>query len=182
MTMVTSELPPPPPGLGRRSAGWLHRRPAVRLGGLLALPHARPIGYFMARVASPPIRNVLIVAAIVPLWASYLIKVYSWRLILAEEGILNWALGPLGLKGPGFGDVAVWLVFTYIWLPYMILPVYAGFERIPRSLLEASADLGARSWTTFRRSVLPLVFPALGAGPLFPFFLTPGASLVPAPV
>ena len=146
--------------------------------GLLALP----IGYFMARVASPRTRNVLVVAAIVPLWASYLIKVYSWRLILAEEGILNWALGPLGLKGPGFGDVAVWLVFTYIWLPYMILPVYAGFERIPRSLLEASADLGARSWTTFRRIVLPLVFPALVAGSIFTFSLTLGDYIVPATV
>ena len=146
--------------------------------GLLALP----IGYFMARVATPRTRNVLVVAAIVPLWASYLIKVYSWRLILAEEGILNWAVAPLGLKGPGFGDVAVWLVFTYIWLPYMILPVYAGFERIPRSLLEASSDLGGRPWATFRRIVLPLVFPALVAGSIFTFSLTLGDYIAPATV
>ena len=79
-----------------------------------------------------------------PLWSSYLVKVYAWRVILQEEGILNWVLGPLGLSGPGFGNVATWLVFSYLWLPFMILPVYAGLERIPNSLLEASGDLGAR--------------------------------------
>ncbi len=249
MTTIRNDLPPPPRGPARRLAGWLHRRPSVRLGGLLAGPVgwlvivylgslaimllnafwtrdafsgqtiyvptlknfedlingpypgitlrtvalaaavtvtcgllALPIGYFMARIASPRLRNTLVVAVIVPLWASYLIKVYSWRLILAEEGIVNWALAPLGLKGPGFGDIAVWLVFTYIWLPYMILPVYAGFERIPESLLEASSDLGGRSWTTFRRIVLPLVFPAMVAGSIFTFSLTLGDYIAPATV
>jgi putative spermidine/putrescine transport system permease protein len=143
---------------------------------------ALPIAFFMARIASAHVRNALVVAVIVPLWASYLIKVYSWRLILAEEGILNEVLGAIGLRGPGFGDVAVWLVFTYLWLPYMILPVYAGLERIPNSMLEASADLGGRSWMTFRRVVLPLVLPALVAGSIFTFSLTLGDYIAPAQV
>lgn len=143
---------------------------------------ALPIGFFMARVASPRLRGALVVAVIVPLWASYLIKVYSWRLILAEEGLLNQLLAPLGISGPGFGDVAVWLVFTYLWLPYMVLPVYAGLERIPHSLLEASADLGGRSWITFRRVVLPLVLPAMVAGSIFTFSLTLGDYIAPAQV
>ena len=143
---------------------------------------ALPIAFFMARVVPPRWRSALVVAVIVPLWASYLIKVYSWRLILAEEGILNELLRPLGLSGPGFGDVAVWLVFTYLWLPYMILPVYAGLERIPDSLLEASADLGGRSLVTFRRVVLPLVLPAVVAGSIFTFSLTLGDYIAPAQV
>jgi putative spermidine/putrescine transport system permease protein len=140
---------------------------------------AMPIAYFMARVIPARFRSAMVVAVIVPLWASYLIKVYSWRIILAEEGILNELLRPIGLRGPGFGDVAVWLVFTYLWLPYMILPVYAGLERIPDSLLEASADLGGRSWVTFRRVVLPLVLPALVAGSIFTFSLTLGDYITP---
>jgi putative spermidine/putrescine transport system permease protein len=146
--------------------------------GLLALP----IAFFMARVIPARFRSAMVVAVIVPLWASYLIKIYSWRLILAEEGLLNELLGPLGLRGPGFGDVAVWLVFTYLWLPYMILPVYAGLERIPESMLEASADLGGRSWITFRRVVLPLVLPAMLAGSIFTFSLTLGDYIAPAQV
>jgi putative spermidine/putrescine transport system permease protein len=143
---------------------------------------ALPIAFFMARVVPARVRSALVVAVIVPLWASYLIKVYSWRLILAEEGILNELLQPLGLSGPGFGDVAVWLVFTYLWLPYMILPVYAGLERIPDSLLEASADLGGRALVTFRRVVLPLVLPAVVAGSIFTFSLTLGDYIAPAQV
>jgi putative spermidine/putrescine transport system permease protein len=143
---------------------------------------ALPIAFFMARVVPPRFRNAMVVAVIVPLWASYLIKVYSWRIILAEEGILNELLRPFGLSGPGFGDVAVWLVFTYLWLPYMILPVYAGLDRIPDSVLEASADLGGRSWMTFRRVVLPLVLPAVVAGSIFTFSLTLGDYIAPAQV
>ena len=143
---------------------------------------ALPIAFFMARVVPPRLRGALVVAVIVPLWASYLIKVYSWRLILAEEGILNEVLRPFGMAGPGFGDVAVWLVFTYLWLPYMILPVYAGLERIPDSLLEASADLGGRAMVTFRRVVLPLVLPAVVAGSIFTFSLTLGDYIAPAQV
>jgi putative spermidine/putrescine transport system permease protein len=143
---------------------------------------ALPIAFFMARVVPPRFRSALVVAVIVPLWASYLIKVYSWRIILAEEGILNELLRPFGLEGPGFGEVAVWLVFTYLWLPYMILPVYAGLDRIPDSMLEASADLGGRSWMTFRRVVLPLVLPAMIAGSIFTFSLTLGDYIAPAQV
>ena len=143
---------------------------------------ALPIAFFMARVLPPRFRSAMVVAVIVPLWASYLIKVYSWRLILAEEGILNELLAPLGLSGPGFGDVAVWLVFVYLWLPYMILPVYAGLDRMPDSLLEASADLGGRALVTFRRVILPLVFPAVVAGSIFTFSLTLGDYIAPTQV
>ena len=96
----------------------------------------------MARVASPRTRALLVVSILLPLWSGYLVKVYAWRLILSEEGLLNWILAPFGLKGPGYGDVAVWLVMSYLWLPYMIIPIFAGLERIPGSLLEASGDLG----------------------------------------
>jgi putative spermidine/putrescine transport system permease protein len=173
---LTRLLDEPYPGITLRTLGMAV---AVTLTcAVLALP----IALFMARVVPARFRNAMVVAVIVPLWASYLIKIYSWRLILAEEGILNELLRPLGLEGPGFGDVAVWLVFTYLWLPYMILPVYAGLERIPDSMLEASADLGGRSWVTFRRVVLPLVLPALVAGSIFTFSLTLGDYIAPAQV
>jgi putative spermidine/putrescine transport system permease protein len=136
----------------------------------------------MARVATPRIRSLLVVAVVVPLWASYVIKIYSWRLILAEEGVLNWALAPVGLRSPGSGEIAVWLVLSYLWLPYMILPVYAGLERIPTSFLEASADLGGRSWATFRRVILPLAMPAVIAGSIFTFSLTLGDYIAPTVV
>ncbi len=140
---------------------------------------AFPIAYYMARVARPRTRALLAVAVLMPLWASYLVKAYTWRIILSENGVLNWLLEPFGLKGPGYGDVGVWLVFTYLWLPYMILPVYAGFERIPNSLLEASADLGGKGWMTFRRITLPLALPAVVAGSIFTFCLTLGDYIVP---
>jgi putative spermidine/putrescine transport system permease protein len=140
---------------------------------------AFPIAYYMARVASPRLRGALVVLVLTPLWASYLIKAYSWRLILAEDGVLNWALAPLGLRGPGFGEIGLWIVFTYLWLPYMILPVFAGLERIPKSVLEASADLGGRGWRTFRHVVLPLAFPAVVAGSIFTFSLTLGDYIAP---
>ena len=106
-------------------------------------------------------------------------KVYSWRIILGKEGVLNWLLEPFGLTGPGYSITGTWLVFTYLWLPYMILPLYAGLERIPASLLEASSDLGARSGRTFFRVILPLVFPALVAGSIFTFSLTLGDYITP---
>jgi putative spermidine/putrescine transport system permease protein len=140
---------------------------------------AVPIAYYMAKVATPRVRGLLVVAVLMPLWSSYLVKVYAWRVILQEEGILNWALGPFGLSGPGFGWVGAWLVFSYLWLPYMILPVYAGLERIPDSLLEASGDLGARAGRTFRRVVLPLLLPAAVAGSIFTFSLTIGDFITP---
>jgi len=140
---------------------------------------AFPIAYYMAKIASKRTRRVLVVAILMPLWASYLVKVYAWRIILQENGVLNWSLDPLGLSGPGFGNVATWLVFSYLWLPFMILPIYAGLERIPDSLLEASADLGGRAGRTFLRVVLPLAFPAVVAGSIFTFSLTLGDYITP---
>jgi putative spermidine/putrescine transport system permease protein len=141
---------------------------------------AFPIAYYMARVASPRTRGILTVSILLPLWSGYLVKAYAWRVILSEGGILNWILGPVGLKGPGFGDVAVWIVFSYLWLPFMILPIYAGLERIPNSLMEASSDLGARSVHTFRKVILPLALPAVVAGSIFTFSLTLGDYIVPS--
>jgi len=140
---------------------------------------AFPIAYYIAKVASPQTRNLLLVAITMPLWASYLVKVYAWRLILQEEGVLNWALAPFGLHGPGFGNVAMWLVFSYLWLPFMIIPIYAGLQRIPNSLLEASSDLGARTGRTFRSVVLPISLPAVVAGSIFTFSLTLGDYITP---
>ncbi len=141
---------------------------------------AFPLAYYMARVASPRVRNLLFIAILMPLWVSYLVRVYSWRLILSEEGSLNWLLGLFGTQGPGaIGDGPIWIVFSYIWLPFMVLPVFAGLERIPDSLLEASGDLGARGWTTFRRVVLPLALPAVAAGSIFTFSLTLGDYITP---
>jgi putative spermidine/putrescine transport system permease protein len=134
----------------------------------------------MARVASPRVRGVLVVAILMPLWAAYLVKVYAWRAILQGNGLLEWVLTPLGIDAPGLGQLLnSWVVLSYLWLPYMILPIYAGLERIPSSLLEASADLGARNGPTFRRVVLPLVFPALVAGSIFTFSLTLGDYITP---
>jgi putative spermidine/putrescine transport system permease protein len=140
---------------------------------------AFPIAYYMARVASPRTRDVLVVAVLVPLWASYLVKAYAWRTILSDNGVINWALDPLGLSFDGYSSAGLWLVFTYLWLPFMILPIYAGLERIPSSLLEASADLGGRSLRTFVRVTLPLVFPAVVAGSIFTFSLTLGDYIAP---
>jgi len=140
---------------------------------------AFPIAYYMARIARPSVRGALVVAVLMPLWASYLIKIYSWKLILSQDGVLNWALEPLGLHGPGQGEIGLWVVFTYLWLPYMILPLFAGLGRIPSSLLEASADLGGRGFMTFRRVVLPLAIPALIAGSIFTFSLTLGDYIAP---
>ncbi len=163
----------------------VYRTVTVRTVGMAALVTATcivlayPIAFYMAKIASVRKRGVLAVAVLMPLWASYLIKAYSWRLILSDGGVLDWLLQPLGLKGPGFGDIAIWLVFTYLWLPYMILPIYAGLERIPDSLLEASSDLGGHAWTTFRRVILPMSIPAVIAGSIFTFALTLGDYIVP---
>jgi putative spermidine/putrescine transport system permease protein len=140
---------------------------------------AFPIAFYMAKLASRRGKALLVVAVLLPLWSSYLVKVYSWRTMLSADGVLNWVLQPLGLHGPGFGNVAVWLVMSYLWLPYMILPIYAGLERIPDSLISASEDLGAAPFTTFRRVILPLAFPAVVAGSIFTFSLTLGDYITP---
>jgi len=140
---------------------------------------AFPIAFYMAKVASRRGTAILVVAILLPLWSSYLVKVLAWRTMLSNDGIVNWALEPFGLHGPGYGIVAVWLVMSYLWLPYMILPIYAGLERIPNSLISASEDLGAHPLTTFRRVILPLSFPAVVAGSIFTFSLTLGDYITP---
>ena len=128
----------------------------------------------MAKVASPRLQRLLVIAVLTPLWASYLVKAYAWRGMLSETGPVAWILQPFGLDTPGYGLVAVVITLSYLWLPYMILPMYAGLERLPNSLLEASADLGASTATTMRRVVLPVLFPAAVAGSIFAFSLTLG--------
>jgi putative spermidine/putrescine transport system permease protein len=143
---------------------------------------ALPFAYYMARIASPRLRAVLFVLVLLPLWSSYLARIYAWRLILNPDGALNWSLGGLGLphQNWAFTNTAMWIVFSYIWLPFMILPVYAALERIPDSYLEASRDLGARSGTTFRRVILPLALPGIVAGSIFTFLLTLGDYITPS--
>jgi putative spermidine/putrescine transport system permease protein len=141
---------------------------------------AFPIAFYMAKLAGRKTKAALVVAILMPLWSFYLVKVYAWQTMLSNGGVLNWALDPVGLEGPGFGLTAVWLVESYLWLPYMILPIYAGLERIPDSLLTASDDLGARPLTTFRRVILPLVLPAVVAGSIFTFSLTLGDYITPS--
>jgi putative spermidine/putrescine transport system permease protein len=139
---------------------------------------AFPMALFMAKVASPRSRRVLVVLLLTPLWASYLVKAYAWRAMLAGEGVVNWALAPFGLEGPGFGLTAVVIVLTYLWLPFMVLPVYAGLERLPDSMIEASSDLGAKAGRTIRSVVVPLAFPAVVAGAIFTFSLSLGDYIV----
>jgi putative spermidine/putrescine transport system permease protein len=142
---------------------------------------AFPFAYYMARIASGRSRTFLFVAALLPLWSSYLIRVYIWRLILNEDGVLNWTLGKLGLPHLhlAYTNWAVWIIFSYVWLPFMILPVFGALERIPHSYIEASRDLGASGWDTFRRVVLPLALPGVVAGSIFTFSLTLGDYVTP---
>lgn len=155
---------------------------------------AFPLSYFMARYASNRVRSLLYLMVLMPLWSSYLVRVYSWKLILANEGLLNWILEQIGLSGvrdwllafPVIGGpslsisyIGMFLVFVYMWLPYMILPINAALERVPRSLIEASSDLGARPGYTFRRVILPLAFPGVVAGSIFTFSLTLGDYIIP---
>lgn len=135
---------------------------------------ALPMAFYMAKVASPRAQKLLVVAVLTPLWASYLVKAYAWRVMLGNDGVINWALGPIGIRGPGYGLTATILTLAYLWLPYMILPVYAGLERLPNSFLEASSDLGAGAGRTFRSVVLPIIFPSLVAGSIFTFSLSLG--------
>ena len=142
---------------------------------------AFPFAYYMARVAGRRTRTFLYVAILLPLWASYLAKVYAWLLIFTHDGLLNWTLGKAGV-GPVnliYTNWAVFIVFCYVWLPFMIIPVYAALERIPPSQIEASQDLGARTWRTLRLVILPLALPGLVAGSIFTFSLTLGDFITP---
>ncbi|MEV6807606.1 ABC transporter permease [Streptomyces sp. NPDC051132] len=135
---------------------------------------AFPVAFYTARLAPPRRRPLLVAAILTPLWASYLVKVYAWRLILSRGGLADWLLAPFGLHGPGYGLPATVLTLTYLWLPYMILPVHTALEQVPAGLLDASADLGARPGRTFRSVVLPLVLPSVAAGSVFTFSLSLG--------
>ncbi|MET0812282.1 MAG: ABC transporter permease [Microbacterium sp.] len=135
---------------------------------------ALPIAFYMAKVASPRMQRILVIAVLMPLWASYLVKAYAWRSVLSQEGILEWVLAPFGMHTPGYGLPATIITLSYLWLPYVILPIYAGLERVPDSLLEASADLGGKTWRTIGSVVLPLTFPAIIAGTIFSFSLSLG--------
>jgi putative spermidine/putrescine transport system permease protein len=155
---------------------------------------AFPLAYYMARYASPRVRVLLYLAVVLPLWTSYIVRVYSWKLILAKEGVVSWFFAQLGLGGlldgllglPAIGGpslsvspIGAFLAFTYVWLPYMILPIEAALQRVPPSLLEAAGDLGARGGTAFRTVTLPLAFPGVVAGSIFTFSLTLGDFIVP---
>ena len=155
---------------------------------------AFPLAYYIAKFASPRLKTWLIIAVTIPLWSSYLVRVYAWKLILAKEGILSWFINLLHLDGvlnwllsfEGIGGsslalspIGMFIVFSYIWLPYMIIPIQTALERVPNSLLEASSDLGAKPAQTFRTVILPLAFPGVVAGSIFTFSLTLGDFIVP---
>ena len=136
---------------------------------------AIPMAFYMAKIAKPKSQRVLVALVMTPLWASYLVKIYAWRTMLEPNtGVIDWLLGPLGIHSPGFGGPAIIIGLSYLWLPYMILPIYAGLERLPNNLLDASGDLGAHNWYTFRRIILPIIFPSLVAGSMFTFSLSLG--------
>jgi putative spermidine/putrescine transport system permease protein len=142
---------------------------------------ALPFAYYMARIATRRTRTILYVAILLPLWASYLAKVYAWLLIFTHDGLLNWSLGKVGI-GPVsliYSNPAVFIVFCYVWLPFMVVPIYAALERIPPSQIEASQDLGARTWRTTRLVILPLILPGVVAGSIFTFSLTLGDFITP---
>jgi putative spermidine/putrescine transport system permease protein len=131
---------------------------------------AVPLALYMAKVASPGVRLALVVAVTTPLWASYLVKAYAWRVLLSPQGPLSWATG----YTPGYGLIATVITLSYLWLPYMVIPVFAAFERVPDALVDASSDLGASSATTLRSVMAPLVFPGIAAGSIFTFSLSLG--------
>ena len=158
---------------------------------------AFPVANYMARFASPKLKAFFYVGVMLPMWTSYLVKVYAWRLIMAKQGIASWVLTTLGLQGgldallatPVVGGpslassyIGMFIVFVYMWLPFMILPLAASLERVPASLLQASADLGARPAQTFRNVILPLALPGLAAGSIFTFSLTLGDFIIPSVV
>ena len=136
---------------------------------------ALPMAFYMAKVASKRTQKILVALVLTPLWASYLVKIYAWRSMLEPRtGVIDWLLSPIGIHSPGFGMAGIVIGLSYLWLPYMILPVYAGFERLPQSLLDASGDLGAHNSYTTRRVILPLIFPSIVAGSMFTFSLSLG--------
>ena len=167
--------------------GEVYRTIALRTVGIAAavtvtdIVLAFPLAYHAARIATPRMRNALLIAVVLPLWANYLVRVFAWRIILTPNGFLNWLAGSVGLGSLQLGrsNWAVWLTSVYLWLPFTLLPIYSALERIPESFLEASSDLGARGWFTFRRVMFPLILPGIVAGSIFSFSLTLGDYIVP---
>jgi putative spermidine/putrescine transport system permease protein len=143
----------------------------------LCILFAVPLGIYMAKIARPWVRNLLAVAITLPLWAGYLVKLIAMRLVFSEQGFFNWAMAPLGIRGPGFSIPIVILTLTYLWLPYMALPVFTAIRQIPTNLFDASSDLGAKGFFTIYRVVLPLIVPAIIAGSVFTFSLSLGDYL-----
>jgi putative spermidine/putrescine transport system permease protein len=135
---------------------------------------ALPIAFFMSKVAGPKLRNLLAISVLLPLWASYLVKAYAWRSVLSNKGVLQWILEPLGLNTPGYSLFGSAITLGYMWLPYVILPIYGGLEKVPGNLLEASSDLGAKTFTTVRKVIFPMILPSIIAGSIFAFSLTLG--------
>jgi putative spermidine/putrescine transport system permease protein len=142
---------------------------------------AFPLAYFAARLSSSKTRAVILLSVTLPLWSNYLVRAYAWRVILDQHGILNWALDKIGLGGlnVGYTTWAVWVVFSYLWLPFVFFPIYAAVERIPDSYIEASSDMGAHFGTTFRKVILPMALPGIVAGSIFSFSLTLGDYITP---
>lgn len=141
---------------------------------LIDVAIALPIAFYMAKVASPRVRRLLVVAVLTPLWASYLVKAFAWRSVLSEGGLIEWFGGGIGVGSPGYGLLALIVTQAYIWLPFVILPTYAALERVPASILDAAGDLGASTGQVVRTIVLPLAFPGIVAGSIFSFSLTMG--------
>lgn len=143
----------------------------------ISVVFAVPLAIYMAKLASPFVRNFLVIAITLPLWAGYLVKLLAMRLVFTEEGFINWAFGPLGIQSPGFTIWTAIITLTYLWFPYMALPVFTAVMQIPNNLFDASADMGGRSFTTIFRVVIPLIVPAIIAGSVFTFSLTLGDYL-----
>lgn len=149
---------------------------ALAVTGVCVL-FAVPLGIYMAKIARPRVRNALAVAITLPLWAGYLVKIIAMRLVFTEEGFFNWAMAPFGVRGPGFSLPIVILTLTYLWFPYMALPVFTAIRQIPPNLFDASSDMGAKGITTVVRVVVPLIVPAIIAGSVFTFSLSLGDYL-----
>jgi len=142
---------------------------------LLCAILALPMAFFMAKIAAGKTRKVLVALILTPLWASYLVKIYAWRTMFQPgSGVIEWLVCGFGIHSPGFGIFSIIIALAYLWLPYMILPIYAGLDRLPNSLIEASGDLGAKNFLTFQKVVFPLVLPSIIAGSMFTFSLSLG--------
>jgi putative spermidine/putrescine transport system permease protein len=170
----------------RTLEGSVYRTIVIRTVGMAAavtvtdLLLAFPIAYFMARMATPRRRAVLLMAVVMPLWSNYLVRMFSWKIITAGNGPLESLLHFVGINvSIVYSNWAVWLTFCYLWLPFAIIPLYAAFERVPESLLEASSDLGGKGWITFRRVIVPLILPGVVAASIFTFSLTLGDYITP---